>query len=255
MENDLYVDKSIWPYSILDKKISDKVNWKQIRENNIQIWDMSFFDINDKKVTTEEQYIINRIFSPFFPMTRVLKLINWKTKYVSIDVEWNKEWIDLIKFNSNIPEEITHFFRMIYQYLTLDYDRWENHNLTKDNIIFDFDYMFSHPSVDSDNNDPNWFSKYFNDENLYEEMWEIFYILKDYINSEILELKKYYFTEIEKNNKKEVATLLQANIDILDKVLNQEKSLNFTNFIFWYELQGNKKLLNFAHKLDKEKFT
>lgn len=60
--------------------------------------------------TKEVQLVINRLFSPFFPMTRLLRLINWEKIYFSIDGENNKDWVKLNQLKDWIPNEINKFF-------------------------------------------------------------------------------------------------------------------------------------------------
>lgn len=238
-ENSFLNNQSSNPFfSLIDLPINHKVSWQQKVNIKQTIWDQSFFDINKKKkdITPEVQLAVNRLFSPLFPMTRLLKLVNWNTNYVSVDVESNNQWINLCKLNDNIADEINMFFIMVYQFLTLDYDRFYEKNLWKKFIIYDFDFMF----IDELN--LGFFDNTFNKPELFNEMWEILYTLKDYLIKEVDELIVYY----EKEKKEDVVL-------IFEKLRIRLDLLNFSNLIY-FNKQVNSEIENFAKKVDSERY-
>jgi len=236
-----YKQKEYWVgefFSIINLKTNIDLNWKQVREKMHTIWWQDFFDINDNKtnITVDIQIAINRLFSPLFPMTRLLKLINWKINNVSVDVENNDSWVDLSKLKDSIPEEIIKFFIMIYQFLTLDYDRRLWHNIWKENTIYDFDLIFyGIRNLD-------FFDWIFNNRKYYQEMWKILYILKDYLIKEVDELIIYYESKWQEDI-----------VRIFKKLRIRLDMLNFSNLIYCNE-QVNPEIEVFAREVDSENY-
>ncbi len=227
-----------WVFSLLSLQTWTHIIWEQEKWRKHIIWEQTFFDINKKKknVTLEVQLAINRLFAPIFPMTRLLRLTNWKTNYVSVDVVDNEDWVELSQLKDSISPEINKFFIMIYQFLSLDYDRWWSHNVWKNFTIYDFDFLFHL----KDN--LNFFDWIFDNPALFEEMWEILYTLKYYLTSEIDILIPYY----EKQWKSDVVLIFK-------KLRTRLEMLNFSNLIYFNE-QVNPEVEEFARKVDSENY-
>lgn len=214
---------------------NSKLDWEQNRERNHKIWKESYFDINEKSINTKEiQLAVNRLFAPLFPMTRLLKLINGKVNYVSIDVENNEDGIKLNQLKEGTNENINKFFIMIYQFLTIDYDRRENKNLWKKWIIYDHDLMF-HTIEYS-----RFFYNIFDNENNFEEMWNILYMIRDYLTDEVNRLLEYYSKKWE-----------NETVFVFKKLRSRLDMLNFSNLIY-YNDQDNPEIEKFAKKLDNQ---
>ncbi|MCD5380623.1 hypothetical protein LR004_01740, partial [Candidatus Gracilibacteria bacterium] len=199
-------------------------------------------------ITIDVQLVINRLFAPYFPMTRLLKLFNQEEKdkdiervenYVSIDVENNDNGIELCKLKDEVPEKIEKFFIMIYQFLTIDYDRNKEKNLGKKNIVYDFDLMFDGKRDDS----LQFLGNTFDNDKLYNEMEEILFTLKDYLSNEVDELLEIY------KDKEDVK-------NILERLRDRLKMLNFSNLIYYNKVEryGNnfREVENFARETDKK---
>ena len=212
-------DEIIWPFSLIDLNLtkSDIVKWVKIWEQK-KWWKMNFlnqrfFSVNEKIeweskiiVNKESQLLVNRIFSPFLSMTRLIRLKNWKTTVASIDVNHKEaEWI--LKHKEWVKNEILDFLRIIYQYITLDVDRnrWPKHNL-ENGIIFDFDYMFyCNDFIENGDEVDFWLIKLTKEEK--EDYSNILFFFKTYIVKYCIEEKEkitednqmYKYFEIMKN--------------------------------------------------------
>ncbi len=218
-----------------------ELTWMQEREKNHNIGKESYFDINSKNYEVDRyvQLAVNRLFAPLFPMTRLLKLINWESNYVSIDVEDNEDGIVLCQLKEWIDPNINKFFIMIYQFLTLDYDRNENENIWKKWIIYDHDWVFPYHNR---LHKKYWyfFNEIFDNEKKYPEMGEILYTLKDYLTDEVERLLEYYAKQWEDNI-----------VKVFEKLRIRLDMLNFSNLIYYNE-QVNPKIEAFARKIDHE---
>lgn len=259
INSDTFIDNlesSSQAFSILDIETSKKISWKQKKGKEITIWDMNFFHINnDKWITTEEQLLVNRIFAPYFPMTRLLKLKNWKVDYVSINIEDKiKEWKDLSGkevcwFKDSVPKEIKSLFRLLYQFLTWDFDRCSWQNLSRDWIVFDFDYIFNRKR-----NNIYHFKYIFEKHELHDEITKLLFIIKNYIHNYCIEeLKRYnnrLSSALDKNKQKDT----KLKIKLLENILNKEKQLSMTNLVSFLLIE-DKKTLDYATASDNENFT
>ena len=126
----------------------EEFDWRQLRGWKINIWDQKFFSVNDKNDSLKIQHIVNRVFSPYLPMTKLLNIHNGeKNVWASIDVHDEKAE-QILKTIDWTPRRINDLLRIIYQFIVLDADRWNEESETgnwkknlENNIIFDFDYM------------------------------------------------------------------------------------------------------------------
>ncbi len=241
--------------SLIDVNPNKSVNWKQKVWKEILIDKMNFFHINnDKWISYEEQLLINRIFSPFFPMARLIKLKNWKTEYVSINVEEIKternqsSWKEICWFKESTPEEIKKYFRLIYQFLASDFDRTKINNISDDWIIYDFDDIFNRKRKNTDI-----FKNTFNDQQFHNEFSKIFYIIKNYIHNycieEINRLTEKLKSTLDENKKDKII----IKIELLKKLLNREAQFTLTNLISFIKIK-DEKILNFATESDNKNY-
>lgn len=241
-------------FSLLDMKVKEKICWKHEKWKKINIWDQHFFEINwDTWAKTNIQLYLNRLFAPLFPMTRLIKLTNWNTKFVSVDV-WNEiiKWdftqgIDICWFKDNISENIKDIFVLIYQFLAKDTDRQKGfRNISKNWIIFDFNYIsrFSHV-LDYEFKNP-----LKNPWNEIEKLSNFFYILKNYIHS-LCETEKIRLNN-ELSNCKNIQriTIIKDNLKIIDMIYVQEKQLTLINLASFCRID-DEKILDLWFNQDK----
>ncbi len=239
------------PFSLMNSKVSYILSWKQIMWKQMNIWEESYYSTNaDKWLLPESQKIISDIFASFFPMARMKKVMNWKSEYVSVDVN-SDEWIEICWFDSNVPERLKNFIRMIYQYLTLDWDKVERRNLTKEGIYFDYDLALVTPTFYED---IDFYEGIFHDKKLHEEFKQIFCLVKNYVHMYCEEEMDRYEEELQSNKLDDSKIkILKSNISLLKRILNREQQFTMSNLVssLWID---NEKILDFAFKSDIEMF-
>ncbi len=245
---DIYIDEGgeelLLNDDYRDIVVETKLDWDQIGGRNLRISNKSFFDVTNLRwVGIEEQLLVNRIFASILPMARLLRLESTKEKNnkeddndkkrkkgpeisecVSVDVN-NVFWKEVCGFNENTPYEIINFVRVIYQFLTMDFDRaFSYKNMSKDWIIFDFDCIFS-KDIFFEESVGN-YMKIFRDQSFYPEFKEIFFLIKNYVHNYCTEeLEKYLKAEENINDLKNNINLskdkksLKKNISLYKKQL------------------------------------
>ncbi len=247
-------DKTQPPFSLVDVNVDKSLSWRQKKWKHVDLWDRKFFHINnDKWVSNSKQKMLTDMLWNIFPMTRILRLINWKTEYVSVDIDY-EEWKQICWYKEDTLEEIINFLRMIYQFISLDSDRdkLKKRNITDDNIIFDFDtygfWKFYCPEGEE------FADSIFEKVELFNEFKQIFYLIKNYVYLySIDEIKRYEREKINTYNYKKRKEI-EWKIESLRVILNREQQFTMTNLVssLWIE---DEEILDFAFKSDSEMFS
>jgi len=230
--------KSLYPTSHPFSVPNIKSNIQEYGQRNIWVnikGNEKMFYTTMGLVDPEVQLVINRLFSPYIWMTRLVRIqAPGKKLIASMDVndEYSK---DILWYKENTAQNIKDLLRIIYQFIAWDRDRNSEHNMEND-IIYDFDRILSifKFTIETDSPDLDF------DREQYKEIAKIIYFFKSYM---------YQYAQEELRLLKENNTLDNELEDIWEYISIKSLRLNMVSLLLW---TNSTNLISAGIGIDKE---